>query len=134
MELDVRKLSDREIGELIRSLTRESSRRGEKNKKNAKIETRLEKMGLKDKLKSEGLTGIGEASEVLEEIQRCIYKMCDYSLGNYEVKECRTSKYKKGGKKAYCNTSALYDGMYDEYMTMCNELLDIFEKHFKGRR
>lgn len=60
-------------------------------------------------------------------LRSAIYKICDLILGNYKVYETKT----KGNHKLECLGSKLYDRVYDDYVPMVNEIMDVVRKYDK---
>lgn len=60
-------------------------------------------------------------------LQKALYKICDLTLGNYKVHEQAT----KSGHKLECSGSKLYDGIYDNYVKMIKEIMDVVRKYDK---
>ena len=131
---DLSKLSDKEISELRKALLDESSKRGYKLKSNARVYGKLLDIGYEDELIKEGTNTYSnfEASNVVGYLEKAIYKICDVTLGNYEIVE-RNKHGALPSKHLVCNGAKLYDAHYDNYLEMTSEILDICKKYFEKR-
>lgn len=138
MKLDLTKLSDKEIAELRKAVVEEASNRGYRLKSNARVYGNLIDAGVKDQLISEGLNDEFDASHVVGSIEKSIYKICDVSLGNYEIKErrSRNSVQEKWNysKHLICNGSTLYDECYSDFLDMAEEITNICVRYFNKSR
>lgn len=65
-----------------------------------------------------------------EKMRSAIYFIIDETLGNIEVKEAKTKYGPRAGRTVSRNTNAIIVNT-DEYMEMCDEIMEIIEKHFK---
>ncbi len=138
MRLDLTKLSDKEITELRKAVIEEVSNRGYRLKSNARVYGNLLDAGFKDQLISEGLDDkYLEAASVVGSVEKAIYKLCDVSLGNYEIKEMRkrtldTLDQEKWNysKHLVCNGSTLYDECYSDFLDMAEEITNVCIRYF----
>lgn len=58
-------------------------------------------------------------------LRSAIYKICDLTLGNYKVYKTQN----KGIYKLECLGSKLYDKVYDDYVPMVKEIMDVVRKY-----
>lgn len=134
MNFDISKLSDKELADLRKAVVEESSNRGCRLKSNARVYGNLIDAGFESQIISEGLTDEFDASHLVGSIEKSIYKICDVSLGNYEIIERRkrnsvTEKWMYS-KHLICNGSTLYDECYADFLEMAEEITDICVKYF----
>lgn len=134
MNLDLTKLSDKEIAELRKAIVEEASKRGYRLKSNARVYGNLIDAGFEDQLISEGLNDNYDASFAVGSVEKAIYKICDVSLGNYEIKErrSRSSVQEKWNysKHLICNGSTLYDECYSDFLDMAEEITNVCIRYF----
>ena len=65
-----------------------------------------------------------------EKMRSAIYYVVDVTLGNIDAKEAKTKYGPRAGRTVSRNTNAIIVDA-DEYMKMCDEIMEIIEKHFK---
>lgn len=134
MNIDLTKLSDKEIVELRKALLEESNNRGYRLKSNARIYGNLIEAGFVEQIKSEGLTDNYDATHVVGSLEKAIFKLCDVSLGNYEIKERRsrnsTNDKWKISKHLICGGATLYDECYTDFLDMAEEITNICVRYF----
>lgn len=146
--INLTELTDKELAQLQKELTAEKTKRGKKLKGNANIYKRLYESGMELQIQLEGLDNRTddekkrdkpnyEPMRVLGEVQDAILKICDITLGNYEIKSKRNTwkdtegkEHSRIEKRLHRFPSGLYDECYNDYMSMTDEILTIIEKYY----
>ena len=144
--IDVTSLSDEDLRKLSNQVKKELSNRTYKSKCCLGVWKRIHDSYMAKKLKRSGLVR-GELDTVVTSYEKCIFKICDLTLGNYEVKEKhqklespqRIQAEKSLGytvkddilisHSVCCNGSVLKDQVYDNYVKMVDDIFKIIEKY-----
>lgn len=122
--IDLSGWSDRDLKLYEKSIKKEISNRSGKYK--CCIEDGVCDLNIWKLLENRGMCE-SDLWPVKTMFQKALYKICDLTLGNYKVYEAAT----KSNHKLECSGSKLYDGIYDNYVKMVNEIMDVVRKYDK---
>lgn len=146
--IDVTTLSDEDLRNLSNQVKKELSNRTYKSKCCLGVWKRIRDSYMTKKLKESGLVRT-ELDTVITSYEKCIFKICDLTIGNYDVREKhqkienpqRIPLEKSLGHtvkddivisySVCCNGSVLRDQVYDNYVKMVDDIFKVIEKYDK---
>ena len=114
--------SDEYLKIMEKSIKKELSNRSYKSK--CCIEDGIHDLNLWKILENKGMSE-SDLWPVKTMFQKALYKICDLTLGNYKVYKTAT----KSNHKLECSGSKLYDRVYDDYVPMVKEIMDVVRKY-----
>lgn len=121
--VDLSKWSDKDLKLYEKAIKKEISKRSDRYK--CCIEDGIYDLDLWKKLEDGGL-GTSYIGTLRSAFTKALYKICDLTLGNY-----RLYKSYNDNQKLECSGSKLYDGIYDNYVLMVKEIMDVVRKYDK---
>ena len=122
--VDVSDWTDEDLKMMEKSIKKELSNRTYKSK--CCVEDGIEDLHIWNCLADKGMR-YNDMYSPKSALRSAIYKICDLTLGNYRVYETKT----KSDHKLECLGSKLYDRVYDDYVPMVKELMDVVRKYDK---
>lgn len=120
--IDVSGWTDEYLKIMEKSIKKELSNRSYKSK--CCIEDGIEDLHIWNCLAEKGMH-YNDMWPPKSALRSAIYKICDLTLGNYRVYETKT----KSNHKLECLGSKLYDCVYDDYVPMVKEIMDVVRKY-----
>jgi len=144
MVIDLKELSLEDLNDLINKATLEKRKRSY-TKDSIGIFDKFLEHDLIDSLYDEKThvwkydgsshpNNVSEIRELAKKLAYSIYTLCDYSLGNYEIVECKNYMQENTFKPTTRKSSIIGEDQYLEYKEMAYALYDIFDKHYKRRK
>ena len=138
-DIDYKNLSNEELDQLMNKITEEKKRRSGIDKGDLLIFRRLWRVlfGVEDIEKLDVVHNKENnlKLDIVRKAEDAIIKICDTTLGNYEIKTKRhLSKATSPNHKAYtltspcCNTK-ISSEIKDEYVNMANDILNVINNH-----
>ena len=122
--VDLSGWSDKDLKLYEKSIKKEISNRSCKSK--CCIDDGIEDLHIWSRLANKGMHYDDMWSPKLA-LRSAVYKICDLILGNYKVYETGT----KSNRRLECLGSKLYDQVYDDYVPMVKEIMDVVRKYDK---